>query len=996
MNVSAYSIKNPLVATLVFALLTVVGIVAFNKMQVQQYPDVDFPIVVVNVGLPGAAADQLENDLALPIENKLAGIDGLEHLRTTLTTGNVSILAEFALEKDTNEALDDVRAAVGEVQGDLPDAASDPLVAKISVVGFPVATYTVSAPNMSASELSWFIDDTVAREIEGISGVGELAQIGGVTRIIEVNPNPNTLNALGMSLADLSKQLFANTQELSGGEAHLGGQTQTIKILGNEGDVNALAARSIATPKGVRRLDALAQIDDTQDTPKSVAHLGNESVIAFDVSRAQGASEVELVEAIDKAVAALNADNPAIHIQKVFDRSVPIHENYDASVRMLIEGAVLAVLVILVFLRNMRATFLAAVALPLSILPTFMVMYFFDFSLNMISLLALSLVIGVLVDDAIVEIENIMRHLSLGKTPYQAAMEAADEIGLAVVATTMTLVAVFLPTAFMSGTVGQFFRQFGWTAAIAVIMSLLVARLVTPMMAAYLMKPIKAHKETVSKSMVGYLNAVRWTLGHRGITLGTTLALFVGSLMMVPLLDTAFIPENDADQTRVQLTLGGNATIEDSARIGRLSIARIEHIEGIDQILSLATKSKNILDIALLPRSQRAHKSVIEDDIVRALGDLPGVQVQTGVEDGPPSGYSFTLTAQNGALLTQATTEMMDAIRALPMVQDVISDQSLTQTQIAVTPDWTQMARLGVTGAGLADTLRVATVGDYDQRLPKLGLDTRQVPIKVRLSKEDRGNIDLLKNLTIREGIKVMDVADMSLVGAQSSVTRFDRARAITLTVNSDAPTSEVAAAVKALPIIQNLPAGMELLDQGEAESMAELLEGFLLAMGVGIFCIFAVLVLLLHKVLQPLTILVALPLSVGGAFIGLLMTGSSLSMPSMIGFVMLMGIATKNSILLVDYAIVAQRDFALTRTQAILDACQKRARPIIMTTIAMAAGMLPLLLGLGAADASFRKPMAAAVLGGLITSTFLSLVVIPVVYSVMEDVSLWFKKRLL
>lgn len=1018
LNVSAYSIKNPLVAILLFVLLTLGGLYGFMQMKVQQFPDIDLPAVVVTVTLPGAAPSQLENDIAKKIENKLTSIEGVKHIRTTLQTGAATMVTEFVLEKDIQEAVDDVRSAVGEVQGDLPAAANDPIITKVSTAGFPVVTYSVAADNMNVEDLSWFVDDTVTKRLSDIPGVSTVSRIGGLQREITVAADPIALSGLKYSITQLSQQIAGIQQDSSGGEAEVGTTTQTIRVLGAVERAGELNDLQVAVPTGgTQALGRMAQITDGAADPSSIAKLDGQTVVAFNITRSRGASEVEVMELVDAELAKLSADVGNINIEKVYDRATPIAEDYQASLRMLIEGGLLAVVVVFLFLKNIRATIVAAVALPLSVIPTFLGMYLFGFSLNIISLLALSLVIGVLVDDAIVEVENIIRHLRMGKTPYEAAMEAADEIGLAVVATTFTLIAVFLPTAFMGGIVGQFFRQFGWTAALSIFASLMVARLITPMMAAYILRPEKKYVEKQSKMMTWYLKIVSWTLQHRWLTMGATLVLFVASLALVKLLPMSFIPDNDINQTRVAIELTPDVALEDTERVAALASARILAMPEVTNIFtsvgeaqqemdsaSSGGKAENIagLDIVLAPRAERISKQEIERKISNMLAEVPGARFTVGLSSGGETGYNFSLTSTNPEVLEQTVQQIMSDIRALPSAGSVTSDRSLPRQELTVTPNRLAMADKGVTTQDIATTLRIATVGDYEQRLSKLNLDTRQIPIVVRLPDIAKQNVSQLEGLYVPntqpagQGVRVGEVASLNFGTGPAQINRLDRERAITITVQpASGELGDLVQAVKSTPTMQQLPSSITVIDQGQAENMAELFSGFIIAMSVGVVCILGVLILLFGRLLQPFTILMALPLSIGGAFVGLVITNSSLSMPSMIGFIMLMGIATKNSILLVDYALIAQRR-GMARFEAIIDACHKRARPIIMTTIAMGAGMLPLVFGWGDADPTFRRPMAAAVLGGLVTSTLLSLVVIPVVYTLMDDLSGWFAKWLM
>lgn len=1000
MNFSAYSIKNPLIAILIFTLMTVGGILGFRAMKIQQFPDIDVPAVIVTVSYTGASPAQLETDVAKKIENQITGIEGVKHIRSTLQTGVATIHTEFTLEKDLSEAVNDVRSALDEIASDLPAAAEEPVITKVSTAGFPVVSYSVASDNMSEAELSWFVDDTLNKRLANINGVGTLSRVGGIERQIIVTPDVDKLNGWQLPITTLSQQISASQKDSSGGEAKVGGGVQTIRVLGSAKSIRELASLEVVTPAGGVALGQLADIKDAHADPKSRAILDGQTVVALSITRSRGASEVQMVEDVDQELAKLAQEMPHIKIQKIYDNAEPVAEDYHASMKMLIEGCILAVVVVLLFLRDWRATLVAAAALPLSIIPTFLMMWIFGFSLNVISLLALSLVIGVLVDDAIVEVENIMRHLHMGKTPYEAAMEAADEIGLAVVATTFTLIAVFLPTAFMSGVVGQFFSQFGWTAAISVFISLLVARLVTPMMAAYILKPKRHKEETFGAMMKRYLSVVRWTLNHRGITLVATIVLFIGSLSLAKMLPGSFLPPDDSNQTQVTLELTPDATLDDTTRISQMTAQAVSQVDGVSSVfISADSENTATLNILLNPRSERPSKTDIENAIAEAVKDVPSARFVVGLSATGDSGYGFSLMSDNPELLNQTVNETIKQIQSLPMVSSVTSNRPLAKPELSAIPNTLMMADKGVTTSDLANTLRVATMGDYEQALSKLNLDTRQIPVVVRLSDESRADMNVLSSLYVPSStseagaVKLSEVATLRRATGEAEIRRLDRMRSIKITVQSEEELSEVIDAVKNLPILQNLPEGVSAIDEGQADSMAELFTGFAIAMSVGIFCIFGVLVLLFHKVLQPFTILMALPLSIGGAFIGLVVTGASLSISSLIGFIMLMGIATKNSILLVDYAIIAEKA-GLQRLDAILDACKKRARPIIMTTIAMGAGMLPLVFGWGGADATFRRPMAVAVLGGLITSTFLSLVAIPVVYTLMDDLSRFSKRK--
>lgn len=1015
-NVSSWSIRNPTPAILLFALLTFAGLMGFGLMKIQEFPDIDLPMITVTAELPGASPAQLENDVARKIEDSLATVQGVRHIQTILTDGTADIAVEFRLEKATQEALDDVRDAVARVRADLPADLRDPVIRKLEVAGSPILTYTVAAANMDEQALSWFVDHDVSKALLAVPGVGSVSRVGGVSREVRVELDPAHLLALNTTALDISRQLRQIQQEASGGRVYLGGGEQTVRTIATVQSAEEIAALEVTLSDGRRvRLGQVATVTDTVAEPRSVALLDGEAVVGFEIVRARGAGEVDVAEGVRGALDGLKAKHPEITVTEAFNSVDLVVENYDGSMRLLYEGAVLAVLVVFLFLRNWRATFVAAVALPLSAIPTFAVMHWMGFSLNIVTLLSLSLVIGVLVDDAIVEIENIERHLRMGKTPYQAAMEAADEIGLAVVATTFTLIAVFLPTAFMSGTVGKFFVQFGWTAAIAVFFSLVVARMLTPLMAAYLLRPPKQHSQVPPRWLSLYLTWMQWCLRHRMLTVLGATAFFTGGLMLAASLPDTFLPPDDDWQTQVTVTLTPGSKLGDTlllAEQARRLIQQNPHVKmvysaiggsasGDDPVEPPGSSAGNVrtavLTLNMTHRNDRpgVTKQHIESQLRDALAVLPGARVRVGM--GGSEEYVLVLAGEDGQLLSRHAQQVERELRTIRGVGAITSTASLVRPELIVRPDFVRAAYLGVTTAAIADTLRVATLGDYDQNLAKLSFSERQVPVVVRLTDAARGDIQTLKRLPVpgaRGPVPLESVATLEIGSGPVEITRFDRMRNVNVEIELNGEAlGDIKQAILALPSLRNLPPGVVQTTVGDAEAMDELATGFGLAMLTGVLCIYIVLVLLLKDFIQPLTILAAPMLSIPGAFIALFVTATAMSLPAMIGLIMLMGIATKNSILLIDYIILARRDHGLTRREAIIDACSKRARPIIMTTLAMGAGMLPVALGWGA-DSSFRSPMGIVVIGGLITSTVLSLLIIPVLFTYVDDAVQWLGRR--
>ncbi|WP_278394450.1 efflux RND transporter permease subunit [Acinetobacter venetianus] len=1030
MNFSAWSIRNPIPGILLFIMLGLAGLLCFHWMKIQQFPDIELPMVTVTAALPGAAPPQLETEVARKIENSIATLQGLRNQYTKIQDGVVTVTAEFQLEKPLQEAVDDVRNAVSQVRSDLPADLRDPIVSKINLSGSPILTYTIQSPKMDEEALSWFVDYDISRAMLQVKGVGAVSRVGGVTRQVEVELDPEKLLALNATATDITRQLRLTQQDASGGQTKIGGSEQSIRTIATVKTAAEISAMDIALSDGRHiRLDQVAKIHDGIAERRSAALLNGKPVIGFEITRSKGASEVDVEKGVIEALDKLKAVHPDIKITEAFNFVKPVADNYKGSMSLLYEGAILAILVVWLFLRDWRATIIAATALPLSILPAMIGMYYFGFTLNTVTLLAMSLVVGILVDDAIVEIENIIRHLRMGKTPYEAAMEAADEIGLAVIATTFTLIAVFLPTAFMSGIAGKFFVQFGWTAALAIFASLLVARLLTPMMSAYILKPWVGKIDTTEENQVasndqgttrlahdrskdgrvmrGYMSLVTWCLNHRWVTLFGAIAFFIGSVMLIPLLPTGFVPPPDTGQTQVRLELTPGSQFADTLKTAEYARDLIkDHPEiksiyttigggaaGTDPFAGGASTEprKATLTIQTTERSDRsASLQDIENEIRQRLAPVPGARIQVGLA-GNNSQYQLSLSGDDPETLMSTARKLERELRTIPNIGSITSSAALIRPELVIRPDFAKAADLGVTTYDIAETLRIATAGDFDQNLAKLNLSQRQVPIVIKLPLQARQDQELMKRLMVkgsRGPIMLGTIAEVNIESGPSQIDRFNRLRNINFNIElNNQPLGDVAAKVDQLPTMKNLPPTVKRTNIGDAEVMQELFSSFGLAMLTGVLCIYVVLVLLFKDFLQPITILVALPLSLGGAFVLLLLAKSSFSMPSLIGLIMLMGIASKNSILLVDYAIIARKEKEYSRINALLDACHKRARPIIMTTLAMGAGMLPIALGIGT-DPSFRAPMAISVIGGLITSTFLSLLVIPVVYTFIDDIN--------
>ena len=1000
MNLATWSLRRPIPAVLLFVLLSLAGLLSFHRLPIQNMPDIELPEIDILLAQPGAAPAQLETEVARKVEDSLASLAGLKHTTTTIGDGMVHVRAEFVLEKPVSEALIETKDEVDRVRADLPPDLEPPSVSAASASSEPTVTYALASSRMDEEALSWYVDDGVTRALLAVPGVARVARLGGVEREVRVEADPAAMAALGVTVSDLSRALAAASRDASGGIGRLGAGEQAVRTVATVRQAHELAALAIPLGGGRRvRLDQVARVSDGIAERRSAALLDGRPVTGFAVYRARGADEVRMAEGVERALAALAAGRQGLAFDLVAGNVDYTMEQYRGSMQMLYEGALLAVLVVWWFLRDWRATLVAAAALPLSILPTFLLMDWLGYTLNTLTLLAMAVVVGILVDDAIVEVENIARHRQMGKTVERATLDAVQEIALAVIATTATLVVVFVPTAMMSGVPGLFFRQFGWSTVVAVLASLLVARLLTPVMAARFMRGSLAHEEREGPLMRAYLGAVRWCLARRGATLTASVLLFAGSVALIPFIDTGLMPAADRGQVNVDVELPPGSALQDtqlSAERARLALAGIDGVASVFASIGGAGSDlddpvgggvgKATLTLGLDPRGERQAQAAIEAAVRRALQEVPGARYGVGGAMGEQ--IELILASADVPALQTTAAELERQLRAVPGLSNVRSSASVERPELVLRPDAARAAERGVRTPDIHETIRIATAGDTDARLPKLNLDARQVPVRVQMPVALGADLEALGNLRVpAEGalVPLASVAALAVENGPARIDRYDRQRHVTLRADlGSVSLGQAQAAAMALPAAQALPAGVQLLEGGDAEIAGELMSGFGAALVIGVICMFCVLVLLFGDFLQPFTILSALPLSLCGAFVMLLATGSELDVPSMIGLVMLMGIVAKNSILLVEYAVLGMRAHGARAEQAVLAACRQRARPILMTSLAMIAGMLPIALGLGA-DASFRQPMAIAVIGGLLSSTLLSLLVVPAVFVTVD-----------
>jgi hydrophobe/amphiphile efflux-1 (HAE1) family protein len=1003
MNISAWSIRHPLPSIVFSIILLVLGWISFTKLAITRLPSADIPVISVAVSQFGAAPAELEAQVTKTIEDGVSGVEGVRHISSSITDGLSVTTVQFALETNTDRALNDVKDAVTRVRANLPQNVNEPLIQRVDVIGLPIVTYAAISPGKTPEQLSWFVDDVVKRALQGVRNVAQVERIGGVEREILVSLDPDRLQAAGLTAVDVSRRLRGTNVDLAGGRAEIGKNDQAIRTLAGAKTLNELAGTMISLPSGGEvRLEDLGTVTDTIADRRTFARFNGEPVVALGIKRSKGASDVVVAAAVQKRIDALKASYPDVDL-KLIDTSVDFTKgNYEAAISTLFEGAALAVIVVFFFLRDLRATVIAAISLPLSIFPAFWAMDLLGFSLNLVSFLAITLSTGILVDDAIVEIENIVRHMRMGKSPYRAALEAADEIGLAVIAISLTIIAIFAPASFMSGIAGQFFKQFGITVSVQVFFSLLAARFVTPVLAAYFLKDHKHDDPPPGRLLQAYNKLVTLSVKRYYVTVLFGLAVFALSIWSIQLLPQGFLPAQDTARSLMAMELPPGSQLAYTEKVTEDIVARLRKRPEVKSVFvdgghvppGTYEVRRAALIINYTPKSERdsAHtQRLLELEISKELESVPDIRYWFLDENGLRA-ISLVVTGTDSNIVANVASELATQMKRIPLISNVISETSLDRPELRVQPRADLAARLGVSTESLSETIRVATIGDVGPALAKFDAGDRLVPIRVQLEDTARADFQILEQLRVplgggRGGVPLSVVADIKLDQGPTSINRYDRERQATVAADlvGTAALGDALKKIYELPVMKSLPKNVSVKQSGDAESLNELADGFATAISAGLMMVYAVLVLLFGTFLQPITILFSLPLSIGGAILALLLTGKQLTTPVWIGILMLMGIVTKNAIMLVDFAVEAIRE-GKPREVAIIDAGMKRARPIVMTTVAMVAGMMPSALAFGAGG-EFRSPMALAIIGGLIFSTALSLLFVPAMFMMMDDV---------
>ncbi|MDZ8183439.1 MAG: efflux RND transporter permease subunit [Nostoc sp. ChiSLP02] len=1026
-NISAWSIKKPVPTIVLFLILTILGWLSFTSLGIDTNPNIDIPTVSVKVTQPGAGPTELESQVTKKIEDAVAGLGNIDSMISKVSDGNSQTTINFVLGTDTDRATNDVRNAIAQIRQDLPQDINDPVVERLDFSGGPIITYAVKSDQRSVEELSNLVDQTISRALLGVPGVAQIQRIGGVDREIRVNLYPDRLESLGITATQVNDQIRAWNINLPGGRAEVGGSEQSIRTLGSAANVENLKTYEIVLPAGGSvPLSSLGTVEDKFGDVRQAAYLNNQPVVAFQVLRSTGSVLVSVEQGVKAAVQQLQKTLPPdVKLDLIFTRANIVRQSYQSTIDELIQASVLAVIVILVFLRDWRATLITAVALPLSMIPTFAVQQALGYTLNNMTLLALALAVGNLVDDAVVEIENMERHMAMGKSAWEAAFDSSDEVGLAVMASSATIIAVFLPVAFMGGIPGQFFQPFGVTVAVSTIFSTLVARMITPMMGAYLLQDKetsdstqghqrrgvikfgnfkftlpgsnnRSKKATNGRGFQPYRLLLQWALRHRLTTMAIALAFFLASAMLIPLIPKGFVDDGDFGISIVTVELAPGSTLADVNKVVTQATDLIRQNPIVEGVLAAQEINSATLTINLKPREERdISQKQFEEEVRPKFSQIPGARIsfQSQSPGDSRKALSIVLRSENPQALIQTADALEKQMRTIPGLVEVSSSASLVKPEILVIPNPQRAADLGVTVQAIARTASLATIGDNDANLAKFNLSDRQIPIRVQIDPEARTDINTIENLQVptQNGklVPLIAVADIRFGSGPATINRYDRARQVAVEANLQGISlGQAVEAIDKLPAMQNLPPEVAQQPSGSAKIMRDIFGRFGSALGLAIMSIYAILVLLYNNFLHPLSIMAALPFCLGGVLLALMVAQKPLGLYALIGVVLLLGIVTKNSILLVDYTIINMQE-GKNQRQALVEAGVSRLRPIIMTSLATIAGTLPLALGIGAGS-EVRQPMGIAIMGGFTTSTLLTLVVVPVIFSYIDNFQNW------
>lgn len=1020
MKLADVSIERPVFATMMILALIVLGLFSYLKLNIDQFPDVDIPFVTVTTVLRGAGPEQIELDVTKKIEDAVNPVAGIDHIQSTSQEGLSIVIIQFKLEIDGKVAAQEVREKISAARSNLPNEIEDPVITRFDPASLPILQLTVSG-SRSEKDITTYTKDVIKKRLENVPGVGSVDLVGGDEREIQIEVEAARLQAYNLSVQDIIQGVAAANLEVPAGNLVQGTRQLLLRTMGKYTSVDDFNRVIVASPGGrIVHLSEVATVVNGVKERTSLARVNGRQAVGLNILKQSGSNTVRVADAIRVQIDRVRKEMPGdLQITIARDNSTFIRDSVRDVIFDILYGGLLAVIVVYLFLANARPTIISAIALPTSIIASFIMMYALNFTLNVMSLMALSLAVGLLIDDAIVVIENIYRHMHEGATPMEAAKVATSEIGLAVMATTFTVVAVFVPVAFMPGIVGRFFYQFGVTVAVAVLVSLFVAFTLTPMLSSrWLKKEDEELKNegTFLRRGLYYFNhffellsrkyqtAITWSLAHRISIIGISVLLFFASFFLMRFLGSAFFPSSDQSEFTIGINASPGSSLEQTGTIAS-SIEQVlrRRPEVVTTLTTIGAGNDpitkgNIL-VKLVKKNER--KKGIEEimaEVRQDLRNLPGANLSILISQGPGGGAKPVIMSVRGedlGTLEKLADQVEEIVRTTSGATDVENSLETSKPEVRIRIDREKASDLGLNVGLIATTIRSLVDGAVATQYAEGG---EQYDVRVRLTKEDRTSLENIRNLTIKSSkdsrdqqkfiIPVSDVADISLGSGPSKINRFDRQREIRVDANTSGRTlGEVLADIqKRTNAITVLP-GYSIGVTGSGEQQSEAFGNILLSLGLAVIFVYIVLAAQFESFTYPFSIMLALPMSLIGAVVALLIFRSSISVISLIGIIMLMGLVTKNGILLVDYANVL-RDRGMERTRALVQAGATRLRPILMTTFAMIFGMMPVAFAVSEGS-EFRSPMGQAVIGGLITSTLLTLFVVPVVYSIIDDFSI-------
>ena len=1004
------SLKRPVLATVTILAMVILGIVSYMSLNIDEWPDVEFPYVTIQIPYKGAGPEQVDSKVIQKVEEAVSSIAGVKHIYSTAREGVGITTVEFTLETSANVAAQDVRDKIGRIRGELPADSDEPVIMRFDPSESPIVSVALISEKLSIREMTTLVDEVIKRRLEAINGVGAITIQGSQKRQININLERDKMAAYGLTIPEIIDNLRSENMEVPGGKLTRDAHELSMRTMGNLVAATEFLTVPVGRKDGIQLyVNHVGTVTDGTEESVSVTKLNGNPAVGIDIMKQSGTNTVRVVDDINKAVSNLRKGLPiGVELILVRDNSVKIRESVNDVLFNLVFGGLLAVLIVFVFLGNWRSTLISAIAIPASIISTFFLMKILGYTLNTMSLLALSLAVGILIDDAIVVIENIVRHMEMGKDKFRAAAEATEEIGLAVTATTLTLVAVFLPVAMMTGIVGQFFKQFGMTVAFAVLVSLFIAFTLTPMLAANYLKIAHGQKQNVLGRVLTWFNIhfdrlteqysalLGKILRHRLKTIALAMVIFFASLALVPLLGSSFLTPVDDGEIQIIADIDAGLSVTGAGAIADKITAIIRTMPEVRIVYSTADPNNLNFFVKMTSKNQRSRSSnAVVAELRSRFSSVPGIKTSIIQNSGfkPEKPVALVMTGESLDTLENIAARAQRIMENIKGGADVTSSYKPGKPDVQVIIKRERAADLGVSTASIADTLRTLFNGSVVSQF-KDGDD--RYDVRARLQINDRLGIDDVRGIYMPSRYKdalgktvlipLEQVTETLYSTSPSEILRYDRQKDIKLTANL-AGTSLGEFNKTLLKELQtiDMPPGYNFVTTGESERMGDTFISMIMALFLAVSFIFFILAGQFESYIDPFAIMLSLPLAIIGAILGLLLMGSDMSLMSMIGIIMLMGLVTKNAILLVDFAKQRMAE-GLARDEALVEAARVRMRPIMMTTAAMIFGMLPLAIGYGP-GAEGRAPMAHAIIGGLIVSTMLTLVVVPVVYSLLDEI---------